>query len=63
MNVVGVDDVKNFWNYDLGRIIDIYVKQMMAGAEEKKKFLSQLINSVMNKGCERKVEDNGDKDK
>lgn len=35
----------------------------MAGAEEKKKFLSQLINSVMNKGCERKVEDNGDKDK
>lgn len=35
---------------------------MMTEAEEKKKFLSHLITSVMNEGCERKAEVNGDKD-
>lgn len=36
---------------------------MVARAEEQMKFLSQLIKSVMNEGSERKMEDNGDKDK
>lgn len=36
---------------------------MVAGAEEPKKILNQLIKSVMNEVSEKKVEDSGDKDK
>ena len=35
---------------------------MIVGAEEQKKFLSQLIKSTMKEGSEKKAEDNGDKD-
>lgn len=35
---------------------------MVAGAEEPKKILNQLIKSVMNEVSKKKMEDNGDKD-